>query len=569
MLAAIKSSITSSFSQALRAVAPADFDAAAQAIVLERPRDASHGDVACNLAMQLAKKLGTNPRALAQSLIDNLPANDDIAVVEIAGPGFMNIRLTDAAKQSVVREILNNPAAYGLSDAHAGEHVMLEFVSANPTGPLHIGHARQAAIGDILGNVLASQGFDVHREFYYNDAGVQIATLTKSTQLRAKGFKPGDDCWPTDPENPESKAFYNGEYVAEIAADFMAGKTVVADGRAVTASADVADLAGIQAFAVAYLRHEQDLDLQALGVKFDHYFLESSLYSTGDVEKTVARLTDKGHTYEDGGALWLRTTDFGDDKDRVMRKKDGGYTYFVPDVAYHINKWSRGFTKVINVQGIDHHGTISRVRAGVQAMDVGVAPNFPDYLLHTMVMVMKDGAEVKVSKRTGGYVTLRELIEWTSRDALRFTLLSRKADTEFIFDVDVAISQSDENPVYYVQYAHARICSILEKAAVPEQAADAAALAPLVAQTETHLMKLLSEYPDTLTAAANELAPHHVVFYLKDLAGAVHGFCGSKTERVLTDDAALKVARVLLLSSARDVLANGLKLLGVGAPTRM
>ena len=554
MLATIKSSITQSLTQALAQVAPE----ISHPILLERPRDPAHGDVACNMAMQLAKKIGTNPRALAESLIANLPDNPDIAAVEIAGPGFMNIHLTDAAKQSVVSEVLKNPASYGLTQTHAGEHVMIEFVSANPTGPLHVGHARQAALGDTLGSVLASQGFDVYREFYYNDAGQQIANLAISVQARAKGLGVDD---PTFPDGG-----YRGDYIMDIADDYKAQKTV----NGVTATGDVDNLADIQAFAVAYLRREQDLDLQAFGVAFDNYFLESSLYTTGAVEQTVKRLSELGHTYDEGGALWFRSTDYGDDKDRVMRKAEGGYTYFVPDVAYHVNKWQRGFTKVINIQGTDHHGTIARVRAGVKASDVGVADGYPDYILHKMVMVMKDGVEVKLSKRAGSYVTLRDLVEWTNKDAARFLLISRKADTEFIFDVDMAISQSDENPVYYVQYAHARICSILEKAGVEVSAnINAAALAPLTAKTETHLMKLMSEYPDTLAAAANELAPHHVVYYLKDLAGAVHGFCGSKTERVLTDDLAAKTARVHLLAAAKDVIANGLNLLGVSAPIRM
>jgi arginyl-tRNA synthetase len=495
---------------------------------------------------------------LAEALIAHLPANPDIASVDIAGPGFMNIRLTDAAKQSVITTILRHPATYGLSQAHKGERVMLEFVSANPTGPLHVGHARQAALGDTLGAVLASQGYDVHREFYYNDAGQQIANLAISVQARAKGLGVDDVSFPADG--------YRGDYIMDIADAFAQKQTV----NGVTATGNIESLDDIREFAVAYLRREQDLDLQALGVVFDHYFLESSLYTSGDVEKTVSRLTELGHTYEEGGALWFRSTDYGDDKDRVMRKAEGGYTYFVPDVAYHVNKWQRGFSKVINIQGTDHHGTIARVRAGVKASDVGVADGYPDYVLHKMVMVMKDGEDVKLSKRAGSYVTLRDLVEWTNKDAARFLLISRKADTEFVFDVDVAVSQSDENPVYYVQYAYARICSILDKAEVAVNPnIDLTALAPLIANTETHLMKLMSEYPDTLAAAATELAPHHVVYYLRDLAGAVHGFCGSKTERVLTDDAAAKTARVHLLAAARDVLAQGLNLLGVSAPTRM
>lgn len=554
MLATIKTSLTQSFQHALKVVAPD----VSHPITLERPRDASHGDVACNIAMQLSKKLGMNPRALAEALVAALPANEDIVAVEIAGPGFMNIRLSAAAKQSVVRTVLANPTQFGWSNAHQNERVMLEFVSANPTGPLHVGHARQAALGDTLGSVLTSQGFDVHREFYYNDAGQQIANLAISVQARATGIDVDD------PRFPEGG--YRGDYIADIAQAFIRLESV----NGVTATGNLNELAEIQAFAVAYLRREQDLDLKAFGLVFDHYFLESSLYSSEAVENTVNRLVELGKTYEEGGALWFRSTDYGDDKDRVMRKKEGGYTYFVPDIAYHLNKWERGFTKVINVQGIDHHGTIARVRAGIKASDRGVPDNYPDYILHKMVMVKKDGAEVKISKRAGSYVTLRDLVDWTSTDAARFLLISRKADTEFVFDVDVAISQSDENPVYYVQYAHARMCSIIDKADITLQpSVDAAMLAPLTSDAETHLMKIMSEYPDTLAAAAQELAPHHVVFYLKDLAGAIHTLCSSKTVRILSDDPELKIARVHLLAAARAVVANGLNLLGVSAPVRM
>lgn len=552
MLSHIRTRIVDSFTTALQSIAP---DSAARP-TLERPKQAAHGDAACNIAMQLAKPLGKNPRQLAQELIDAMPANPYIAALEIAGPGFINIRLTDTAKQSVIQTVLEQGAAFGRSDAHAGEHVMLEFVSANPTGPLHVGHARQAALGDILGSVLSHQGYDVHREFYYNDAGQQIANLAISTQARAKGLGVDDPSFPADG--------YRGDYIMDIAQAYLAQETV----NGVTAKGDVDDLDAIREFAVAYLRNEQDLDLNAFGLKFDEYFLESSLYTSGAVEQTVARLSEKGHTYEEGGALWLRTTDFGDDKDRVMRKAEGGYTYFVPDVAYHINKWSRGFHKVINIQGTDHHGTIARVRAGLQAADVGIPQGYPDYILHKMVMVVKDGREVKLSKRAGSYVTLRDLVDWTNKDAVRFLMISRKADTEFVFDIDVAVSQSDENPVYYVQYAHARICSILEKAALDVNGTDAATLAPLTAPSEMALMQQMSLYPDTLTVAADDLAPHHVVYYLKDLAAAVHSFCGG-SERVLTDDVALKTARVHLLSAARIVLQNGLKLLGVSAPNRM
>ena len=552
MLSHIRTQITDSFISALKTVAPD----AAVAPVLERPKQVAYGDAACNIAMQLAKPLGKNPRELAQNIIDAMPANSLISALEIAGPGFINIRLTDAAKQSVVQAVIEQGASFGLSDAHRGEHVLLEFVSANPTGPLHVGHARQAALGDILGSVLSSQGYDVHREFYYNDAGQQIANLAISVQARGKGLAVDDAAFP--------EGGYRGDYIVDIAKAYLAGDTV----NGVTAQKNIDDLDAVREFAVAYLRGEQDLDLQAFGVQFDNYFLESSLYTTGAVEQTVARLTEMGHTYEEGGALWLRTTDFGDDKDRVMRKAEGGYTYFVPDVAYHLNKWNRGFHKVINIQGSDHHGTIARVRAGLQASDLGIAKAYPDYILHKMVMVFKDGQEVKISKRAGSYVTLRDLIDWTNKDAVRFLMISRKADTEFVFDIDVAVSQSDENPVYYVQYAHARICSILDKAGIEVNGTDAGILAPLVAPSEVALMQEMSLYFDTLKAAAEDLAPHHVVYYLKDLASAVHSFCGGN-ERVLTDDLALKTARVHLLSAARQVLVNGLNLLGVSAPNRM
>lgn len=532
----------------------------------ESPKQAAHGDLAVTVAMQLAKPARRNPREVAQSLVQAMqqqPAFQRwVDAIEIAGPGFINLRLKAAAKQAVVAEVLRGGDLFGHQPRH-GRHVMVEFVSANPTGPLHVGHGRQGALGDSLCNLFASQGWDVSREFYYNDAGVQIATLAASTQARIRGLKPGDAGWPADA--------YNGDYIADIAADFLAKKTVKADDREFTASGDPEDLDGIRQFAVAYLRHEQDLDLKAFGVRFDHYYLESSLYTSGRVERTVQRLVDGGKTFEQDGALWLRTTEYGDDKDRVMRKSDGTYTYFVPDVAYHIAKWERGFTKVINVQGTDHHGTIARVRAGLQAAGVGIPQGYPDYVLHKMVTVMKGGEEVKISKRTGGYVTLRDLIDWTSRDAVRFFLISRKADTEFVFDVDLALKQNDENPVFYVQYAHARICSVLAKSPRPlgadEEALHAADLSLLTAPTETALMLKLAAYPEMLARAAEDFAPHDVAFYLRDLAGAFHSYYNA--ERVLVDDEALATARMALLAATRQVLRNGLALLGVSAPRSM
>jgi arginyl-tRNA synthetase len=539
---------------------------AAPVAAFESPKQAAHGDLAITAAMPLAKALKKNPREIGEALVRALNATPAfqrwVQALEIAGPGFINLRLAPAAKQAVVHEVLVAGTAYGQQPAQAGQRVMVEFVSANPTGPLHVGHGRNAALGDTISNLLATQGAQVQREFYYNDAGVQINNLALSTQARLKGFKPGEPGWP--------ESAYNGEYIADIAADFAAKKTVRADDREFTASGDVEDVDGIRQFAVAYLRHEQDLDLQAFGVRFDHYFLESSLYSSGRVEDTVQRLVAAGKTYEEGGALWLRTTDYGDDKDRVMRKQDGTFTYFVPDVAYHLNKWERGFTQVINVQGTDHHGTVARVRAGLQAVGLGIPQGYPDYALYKMILVMKDGQEVKLSKRAGSYVTLRDLIEWTSRDAVRFFLISRKSDAEFVFDIDLALKASDENPVFYVQYAHARICSVL--AAFKDKHGGDAGLAEadlslLTAPTEAALMLKLADYPAMLTRAAADLAPHDVTFYLRELAAAFHSYYAA--ERFLVDDPALARARMALLGATAQVLRNALAVLGVSAPEAM
>ncbi len=528
----------------------------------ESPKAAPHGDMACTAAMQLAKPLRQNPRQVAEALKAALLASEAFArwvdAIEIAGPGFINIRLKPAAKQEVVREVLAAGACFGQQPSN-GQRMMVEFVSANPTGPLHVGHGRQAALGDAICNLYASQGWNVHREFYYNDAGVQISTLATSTQLRAKGFKPGDPQWP--------EAAYNGDYIQDIANDFLAKKTVKSDDREFTASGDPDDLDGIRLFAVAYLRHEQDLDLQAFDVRFDHYYLESSLYTSGKVDAAVQRLRDAGKTYEHDGALWLKSTDYGDDKDRVMRKGDGTYTYFVPDVAYHITKFERGFTKAVNIQGTDHHGTIARVRAGLQAAGVGIPQGFPDYVLHTMVRVVRGGEEVKISKRAGSYVTLRDLIEWTSKDAVRFFLLSRKPDTEYTFDVDLAVAQNNDNPVYYVQYAHARICSVLAAWGGDVASLKDTDLSPLDSPAAQSLMLALAKYPEMLTAAAQDFAPHDVTFYLRDLAAAYHSYYDA--ERILVDDEAVKKARLALVAACAQVLHNGLAMLGVSAPQKM
>ncbi len=517
---------------------------------LERPKQADHGDFATNIALQLAKPLGKNPREVATMLKAALDAAPHPLVTEvtIAGPGFINIRLNPAAKFSVVADALKQREKFGLGTARKGEKVLVEFVSANPTGPLHTGHARQAALGDTLCNLLETQGCTVHREFYYNDAGNQIDNLTRSVQLRASGVEPGNDGWPDDG--------YRGDYIVEIGKQFVA------------AGGDVKDADAVRAFAVNALRNEQDKDLTAFGVKkFDCYYLESSLYTDGRVDKTVTALQASGHTYESEGALWLKTTDYGDDKDRVMRKAAGGYTYFVPDVAYHVTKWERGFTQVVNIQGTDHHGTIARVRAGLQALDIGIPTGYPDYLLHSMVRVMKGGEEVKISKRAGSYVTLGELIEWVGKDAVRFFLVSRKADSEFTFDIDLALSQSEENPVFYVQYAHARICSVLREAAVSDEALAAADLALLTHEKAEALATKLADYPALLATTARDLAPHLLPYYLREIAASFHAYYA--VERIRVDDPALRAARTALAAATAQVLKNGLQLLGVSAPERM
>ena len=555
----IKNDLHAALGAGLEQLSPGAGDKAA----FESPKVAAHGDFACTAAMQLARGLKQNPRQVAEALRANLLTQSAferwVQDIEIAGPGFINIRLKPEAKQETVREVLLSGTQYGVKPQRTDHATVVEFVSANPTGPLHVGHGRQAALGDAICNLFVTQGMRVYREFYYNDAGVQIHTLATSTQARARGIKPGDAAWP--------ELAYNGDYIADIAADFIAKKTVKSDDREFTASGDIDDLDSIRQFAVAYLRREQDLDLQAFSVRFDNYYLESSLYSSGRVDAAVAKLKDAGKTFEADGALWLRSTDYGDDKDRVMKKSDGTYTYFVPDVAYHLAKWERGYSRAINIQGMDHHGTIARVRAGLQAANLGVPAGYPDYVLHTMVRVVRNGEEVKISKRAGSYVTLRDLIEWTSADAVRFFLLSRKPDTEYIFDIDLALSKNNENPVYYVQYAHARICSVLAAWGGDEAGLKTVDLSPLVSPQAQALMLLLAKYPDMLTNAASGFAPHDVAFYLRELAACYHSYYDA--ERILVDDEALKLARLSLVAATARVLHNGLAVLGVSAPRKM
>jgi arginyl-tRNA synthetase len=533
-------------------------------VQVQRNKNPEHGEFACNIAMTLAKTAGMPPRKLAELLVAKLPPSGILRKTEIAGPGFINFFVTQSASGGVVAEILRQGAAFGRSTRGSGQRMLIEFVSANPTGPLHVGHGRQAALGDALSALMETQGYQVSREFYYNDAGVQIENLALSVQARACGLKPGDTGWP--------EAAYNGEYIQDIARDFLAKKSVRAmDGEAVTGNGKADDLAAVRKFAVTYLRNEQDIDLQKFGVRFDVYYLESSLYTEGRVEATVQALIKSGKTYEQDGALWLRTTEYGDDKDRVMRKSEGSYTYFVPDVAYHITKWERGFTRAVNVQGTDHFGTMARVRAGLQALNIGIPKGYPDYVLHNMVKVIRDGAEVKISKRAGSYVTVRDLIDWVGRDAVRFFLVSRRADSEFVFDVDLALKQSDENPVYYVQYAHARIASVFRQLPEKNFSYDRDnGLANLDKLAETHeleVLKTLARYPETLQQAAENEEPHQLTYYLRELATSFHSYYNSHT--FLVEDAALRNARLALIEAAQLILKNGLDLLGVSAPERM
>jgi arginyl-tRNA synthetase len=538
-------------------------DLATPDFVVERPKDRSHGDFASNVAMTLAKPARSNPRAIAQALIDALPANDDIAAVEIAGPGFLNFRLSAGAWQRQLRRIHAEGDAYGRNASGGGRTAGVEYVSANPTGPLHVGHGRAAAIGDCIARVLDANGWAVKREFYYNDAGVQIENLARSTRARAKGLKPGDADWSDD--------WYRGEYIADVAKAYLDGASVEVDGQTVTGAGDADDLDAIRRFAVAYLRREQNLDLEAFRVGFDVYYLESSLYADGKVEETVRELIAHGHTYEEGGALWLRTTAFGDDKDRVMRKSDGSFTYFVPDVAYHLSKWQRGYERAITELGADHHGSLARVKAGLQALDCGIPQGWPEYVLHQMVTVMRNGKEVKLGKRAGGFVTLRDLIDETGADAVRWFLIARKPDSQLVFDIDLARSQSLDNPVYYVQLSHARTCGVLRKLEARGLSFDleAGLAQPLDLDNAAtrDLLIDLARYPEIVEVAGRDLEPHLIAAYLVELAQAYQSYYNGHI--FLVDDADTRNARLALGTAVQRVLANGLTLLGVSAPEEM
>ena len=549
--------------EALRAAGTVPADAATPDFVIERPKTREHGDFASNAAMLLAKAARSNPRALAQALVAALPASADVARVEIAGPGFINFHLAPGAWQREAATALREGSDYGRNGSGRGRVAGVEYVSANPTGPLHVGHGRAAAIGDCIARVLDANGWTVKREFYYNDAGVQIDNLARSTHARLQGLAPGDADWPAEA--------YHGHYIQDVAEAYLRGDTVQIEGHAVAAARDIGDIEAIRRFAVAYLRNEQNQDLAAFGVDFDVYFLESSLYTDGKVEQTVRELVARGHAYEEGGALWLRTTDFGDDKDRVMRKSDGTYTYFVPDVAYHLSKWQRGYERAITELGADHHGSLARVRAGLQALDVGIPRGWPEYVLHQMVTVMRGGEEVKLSKRAGSYLTLRDLIEEAGRDATRWFLVARKPDSQLVFDIDLARQQSNDNPVFYVQYAHARVASLLRQAAekghVYDQAHALDNLSLLDDEGSLALLVELSRWPEVVEAAGQSLEPHLVAQYLRELAYAFHTWYANTP--VLVEQADLRDARLALALAVRQGLANGLDLLGVSAPERM
>ena len=522
--------------------------------VLERPRDAGHGDLATNLAMVLARRERTNPRKTAERVLQELQLSPDLVEkTEIAGPGFINFWLAGNQLAVVHRRILSEGADYGRSDLGSGLEVNVEFVSANPTGPLHVGHGRQAALGDAIAALLQWTGHKVVREFYYNDAGVQIANLGQSVQARVREAR-GERV-----SIPEGG--YHGEYIKEIAAIYVREHP---DDLRAERDEDV------RRVAVRELRKEQDRDLKALGVVFDVYSLESSLYSAGKVDAVVGALGARGQTYENEGALWLRTTAYGDDKDRVMRKSDGTFTYFVPDVAYHVTKWERGFRRAINVQGADHHSTVTRVRAGLQALDMGVPPDYPEYVLHQMVTVMKGGEEVKISKRAGSYVTVRELIDDVGVDAVRYFFLMRKGDSQLIFDVDLAREQTDKNPVFYVQMAHARLSGIFRTAdRDPDTLGGGLDVGALPAPQDIDLLKKLAAFPDVAEGAAREREPHRITTYLHELAAVVHSWYHHTRAVGAPEGEATEQARLQLARAARIVLANALGLLGISAPDRM
>ena len=528
-------------------------------IVIDRPKLIEHGDFSTNIALVLSKILKKSPRDIAQLILDQMPKTEYFEKIEIAGAGFLNFFLGAHSYQIIINQVIEEKELYGKNQIGQGKKVQIEFVSANPTGPLHVGHGRGAAIGDSIARLFEFSGWEVTREFYYNDAGAQIDNLTRSVKARALNISPENQDFPEEG--------YRGDYIADIANAYLAKSSLECQGQQVQASGDIEDEESIRNFSVAYLRNEQDQDLAAFKTAFDVYSLESDLYKNGQVNFVVDTLVKEGHTYEKEGALWLKTTDFGDDKDRVMKKSDGGFTYFVPDVAYHLDKWTRGFKRVINEQGADHHSTISRVRAGLQGLNKDIPLDWPEYVLHQMITVMKNGVEVKISKRAGSYVTLKDLVDEVGCDATRYFLSARRADSQLIFDIDLAKSQSNDNPVYYIQYAHARIEGVLNQWGGDKKTLGVSKDYAFESLAEKKLIKRLSEFPEVIKQAADELAPHQIANFLKDCAAELHSYYNDS--KFLVDDEVTKLARLSLIYATQAVIKNGLALLGISAPEKM
>ncbi|MDC0626484.1 arginine--tRNA ligase [Methylophilaceae bacterium] len=528
-------------------------------IHIERPKSLEHGDYSSNIALQLAKGIKKNPREVAQLIIDQIGSEELFNRLELAGPGFINFHLSDMGRSLIIKDIIQKDDKYGRNSNGAKQKLQVEFVSANPTGPLHIGHGRGAAIGDSLARIMQANGWDVTREFYYNDAGQQINNLALSVQSRIKGIEPDDTNFPKDG--------YRGEYILEIAEAYANCKTVEVDGEIVKSNGNPDDVENIKKFSVAFLRKEQNIDLDAFQTTFDVFTLESTFYQNNDVEKVLGSLEKNGFSYKKDGATWLKTTEFGDDKDRVMIKTDGSYTYFVPDVAYHLNKWKRGFVRVLNEQGADHHSTITRVRAALQGLNLNIPKDWPEYVLHQMVTVTKNNQEVKISKRAGSYVTLRDLIDEVGSDATRYFLLARKPDSQLIFDIDLAKSQTNDNPVYYIQYAHARICAVLNQVQMTKEDLHNFDESLLTSTHEHQLIKRLSEFPEIILLSASESSPHYIATFLKDLAADFHSYYNAN--KFLSNDKSLQNARLALIGATKIVIKNGLQLLGISAPEKM
>ena len=552
----MKNQISNILSDALQQL---NIDISEVYIHIERPKSLEHGDYSSNIALQLAKGIKKNPREVAQLIIDQIGSEELFNKLELAGPGFINFHLSDMGRSLIIKDIIQKDDKYGRNSNGAKQKLQVEFVSANPTGPLHIGHGRGAAIGDSLARIMQANGWDVTREFYYNDAGQQINNLALSVQSRIKGIEPDDTNFPKDG--------YRGEYILEIADAYANCKTVEVDGEIVKSNGNPDDVENIKKFSVAFLRKEQNIDLDAFQTTFDVFTLESTFYQNNDVEKVLGSLEKNGFSYKKDGATWLKTTEFGDDKDRVMIKTDGSYTYFVPDVAYHLNKWKRGFVRVLNEQGADHHSTITRVRAALQGLNLNIPKDWPEYVLHQMVTVTKNNQEVKISKRAGSYVTLRDLIDEVGSDATRYFLLARKPDSQLIFDIDLAKSQTNDNPVYYIQYAHARICAVLNQVLMTKEDLHNFDESLLTSTHEHQLIKRLSEFPEIILLSASESSPHYIATFLKDLAADFHSYYNAN--KFLSDDKALQNARLALIGATKIVIKNGLQLLGISAPEKM